>query len=212
MVLTIIEDHSNTRTGFTITLLEITTMMHFRILICCAILSAFCTTAMAYDLQQGLHGMKWGSSITVYPDLSEVKTSDQAVYYTDASMSYQVVQRPVPAVYYGFYRKKFFAVFIKLRSPDQFVHLKDQFSTKYGPPKHTYYESTKQTVYRWKDANVKIKMKMIESRADYKLAIYNTPLAAALNEERLENIASETFQSTPAKEGEPTKTAPLFNF
>ncbi len=191
---------------------EIFKMMHYRIMICGWLIFVICKTAAAYDIQQGIHGMNWGSSISDYDNLSEVHKSKQATYYSNSDMLFQVANRPVPAVHYGFYRNQFFAVFIKLRSADQFVHLQRQFSVKHGAPKRTFNESTRQTVYRWIDADVKIKLKMIESNADYRLAIYYAPLAAAFNEEQLESIPPGAFNLTPAKEGKPVKTAPLLNF
>jgi hypothetical protein len=71
-------------------------------------------------------------------------------------------------------------VFIKLRSPDQFVQLERQLKTKHGKPKTTYYPETSQTVYRWKDADVKIKLKMKEATREYKMAIYYAPLSGPI--------------------------------
>jgi len=123
-------------------------MNYYRISIGLVLVLLFGTPATASDLQQGIHGMKWGSSISEYDELT--------------------------------YRDQLFAVFIKLRSPDQFSQLERQFTIKHGKPKTTYYPKTRQTVHRWKDADVKIKLKMKESTREFKLAIYYAPLATTV--------------------------------
>ena len=71
---------------------------------------------------------------------------------------------------------------------------------------------TQQTVYRWQDADVKIKLKMKESPGEYKLAIYYSPLAAKLNQEQLEQIPENALGSAPVKKDETVKSAPLLDY
>ena len=168
--------------------------------------------AAAGDIQQGIHGMKWGSSVSEYDELSRVHEADQAAYYANANMIYQSANQPIPGVFYGFYRDQFFAVFIKLRSPDQYSQLERQFTAKHGKPKTTYYPGTRQTVHRWKDDNVKIKLKMKESIPEFKMAIYYAPLAAGLNQEQLENIPSDVYDNVPPEQKPETKSTPLLDY
>jgi hypothetical protein len=156
--------------------------------------------------------MKWGSSISAYNELTKVHESGQAAYYANSNMLYQTANQPVPGVFYGFYRDQFFAVFIKLRSPDQFSHLERQFKLKHGTPKTTHTAATQQTVYRWSDADLKIKLKMKRSPTEYKLAIYYSPLAASLNQEKLENIPPEAFKRAPSNKDEAVKSSPLLDY
>jgi len=167
--------------------------------------------AAASDIQQGIHGMKWGSSISEHDELTKVHEVNQTAYYANSNMVYQTANQPVPGVFYGFYRDQLFAVFIKLRSPDQFSQLERQFTTKHGKPKTTYYPEARQTVHRWKDADVKIKLKMKESTPEFKMAIYYAPLGAKLNQEQLENIPSDVYDKTPAKNKPTMKSAPLLD-
>jgi hypothetical protein len=106
-------------------------------------------------------------------------------------MAYETANQPVPAVYYGFYQNRFFAAFVKLRSPDQFSHLKRQFTQKYGEPKSTR-NASGLTVYRWRDKKVTIKLKLRESPVEYKMAMYYRPLASWFNQNQLENAAPDT--------------------
>ena len=162
----------------------------------------------AFDLQKGIHGMKWNSSVSAYSDLTRVKVLGQASYYANSQMIYETANQAVPAVYYGFYQDRFFAVFIKLRSPNQFSHLERQFTKKYGAPKITRNASAL-TVHRWRDKAVDIKLKMRESPAEYKMAVYYRPLASWFNQEHLENATPEAPPSGSSSSEPASNPAPL---
>ncbi|MFZ0612797.1 MAG: hypothetical protein WAM73_11205 [Desulfobacterales bacterium] len=69
----------------------------------------------------------------------------------------------------------------------------------------------RQSVYRWKDDNVKIKLKMNESSPEIKLGLYYSPLAEQLNEEQFENLPDDVLIRRPPESGEKVKTAPLLD-
>lgn len=184
-------------------------MRYYKMMLSCWLFMMLCSVAMAYDFQQGIHGIKWGSSVSQNADLSKVHETELAAYYAKTNTYYQVSKQPVPGVFYGFYNDKFFAVFVKLRSPDQFSKLKQAFDTKYGEAKSTFNSQSKQQVYRWKDGDVKVKLKMIEAKGQFKMAFYFSPLSTKVNEERLENIPPEMYKLLTPQEGESAKAAPL---
>ena len=186
-------------------------MNYHRIVISLGVILWLVTPAAAGDLQQGIHGMKWGSFISQYDELTKVHELNQTAYYANSNMIYQTANQPVPGLFYGFYRDQLFAVFIKLRSPDQFTQLERQFTTKHGKPKTTYYPEASQTVHRWKDADVKIKLKMKEAPREFKLAIYYAPLTLSLNQEQLESIPFDAYDKTPSKQNTTVKSAPLLD-
>jgi hypothetical protein len=187
-------------------------MKYFKIFISLVIMLWLSSSWAANDIQQGIHGMKWGSLVSEHPELTRVHAVGQATYYVNANMAYQTANQPIPGLFYGFYRDQFFAVFIKLRSPDQFSQLERQFSTKHGKPKTTYYPAPRQTVHRWKEADVKIKLKMKDSTREYKLAIYNAPLAEKWNQDLMEDAASEVYdKSTPTPDAN-ARSAPLLDY
>ena len=187
-------------------------MKSSRIYVACFLVIIFHSTVAAFDIQQGIHGMQWGSSITGYDDLARVKKLDNASYYTKSDMLYETANQPVPSVYYGFYLDQFFAVFIKLRSPDQYSHLERQFRKKYGNPKSTHNTATGLTVHRWKDAKVSIKLKSRKSPVEYKLAMYYLPLAAKLNQDLLESAAPDAGGMPPSASDQPLKPTPLIEY
>ena len=182
------------------------------VIISLALMLGFSAPAVAKDIQHGIHGMKWGSSIKEHAELTKVHEVEMAAYYANSNMVYQAANQPIPGVFYGFYKDQFFAVFIKLRSPDQFSQLERQFSNKHGKPKITHFPESKQTVYRWKDADVRIKLKMKETIPEYKLAIYYAPLAAAWNQEILEKTSSEVYDKSVSPPESGVKAAPLLDY
>lgn len=184
-------------------------MRYFKIVFSCCLVMMLCAAAEAYDLQQGIHGMRWGSSISENAELAKVHETDLAVYYAKPNTLYQISNQPIAGVFYGFYNDKLFAAFVKLHSPGQFSELKKAFDTKYGNAKSSFNTQSKQQVYRWKDGDVKIKLKKIEATGQFKLAFYHAPLSAKLNEERLENIPPEIYKMSASQKGETVKSVPL---
>ena len=184
-------------------------MNRFRIFLIIALMFIFHTSAEAFYIQKGIHGMKWGSSISEYDEITKVHEIQHAAFYVNSHTRYKTAKQPVPRVSYGFYRDQFYAAFIRLRSPDQFAHLQRQFSKKHGKPKVTQNAASGQTVYRWKVEDVKIKLKMKESIGEYKLAFYYSPLSTELNRELLEQIPPEAYGPAPSKEA---KSAPLLEY
>lgn len=187
-------------------------MNHLRIFLAGWLVVIFCSSVAAYDIQQGIHGMRWGSSISNHNDLTLVKESNQTAYYTNSKMQYETASQPVPGVFYGFYMDQFFAVFIKLRSPDQFSHLERQFRKKYGEPKTMSDPAARSTVHRWKDAEVSIKLKLRESPVEYKLAMYYFPLAAKVNQDQLESAAPEPRDLTSSSNSPSLIQTPLIEY
>ena len=186
--------------------------MHFikSLIIFCLVLMCW-TTAAALDLQQGVHGMYWTGSGSESSHLTKVREDGPVTYYVDANAAYQVANRSVPALIYGFYKDQFFASYIKLGLPLQFHNLKRHFTATYGEPKVHRQSENRSTILRWKDGEVKIKLKMKESGVDIKLAIYYAPLASELNQVRSEQVASDLIGTPPSKSTEKAKPAPLFN-
>ena len=88
-------------------------MRYYKFIFSCWLVTILCSAAVAYDFQQGMHGMKWGSSVSENTDLSKVYETALAVYYAKPDTFYQVSNQPIPGVFYGFYDDKFFAVFVK---------------------------------------------------------------------------------------------------
>ena len=70
-------------------------MNHSRIYVACFLVMVFYSSVAAFDIQQGIHGMQWGSSIAGYDDLAPVKELDKASYYTKSNMLYETMKLPI---------------------------------------------------------------------------------------------------------------------
>ena len=173
------------------------------------IILLFISSAAAEEPMDGMHGMSWGSPVDQHAHLTPVREAAPVTYYINSNMNYMVSNQPVPEVIYGFYEERFFAVYIKLRSPDQFFNLTRHFTSKYGNPKEDHIAHIKQTVYRWKESDIKIKLKMTDSTGNIKLAIYYAPLASKLNQAIVENLPKDIPAQEAAEEDKKSKS-PLF--
>lgn len=164
--------------------------------------------AHASALQAGIHGMTWGAHANSYPHLVKVREAGAAAYYTDRNTLYHAVGQPVSGVIYGFYRDQLFGAYIKLSSPNQAYYLEKHFSTEYGPAKVTTAGSSTQTVYRWEDDDLKIKLKINEGAGEIKLGIYYQPLSTELNQTQAEEGPADVF-GAPASGDKTAQPAPL---
>jgi hypothetical protein len=63
-----------------------------------------------------------------------------------------------------------------------FERVKAHISEKFGTPKTILKMKTRQTIYRWKHQDIKIKLKLFEVEGKMKLAFYYAPLSSKLNE------------------------------
>lgn len=184
-------------------------MKHVSIWVVVGLITGFGATAAAEDLRQGIHGMRWASPISAQNHLTQIRKSGQTAYYINSNTVYQVGSQPIPGVVYGFHKGRFFAAYIKLHTPDQFYNLQRHFKSRYGAPEMTADATIGQTVYRWKDDDVKIKLKMREPDDDMKLAIYYAPLATESNEAQTEQIPDDAFAPAKSTSGEAKPAAPL---
>lgn len=172
-------------------------------------IGALMAPAHAADIQTGIHDMPWGSHASRHDHLTRVRESGPVSYYVNTNMIYSVAERSVPGVVYGFYKDQLFAVYIRLAAPDQFYHMEKRFSAEYGEPEKTVARGGDMTVYRWKQNQVKIKLKLNEPEAEMKVGIYYVPLSAQLNEAQAEEAPEGVFSPAPSETGKPVRSTPL---
>lgn len=185
-------------------------MLPLRFTLCVGAVLALAAPGAAFDIQAGMHGMPWGSSVAGQTHLTRVRDAGPLSYYVNPQTLYSLANQPVPGVVYGFYRQQFFATYIRLNTPDQFYHMERQFTARYGAPRVTVDSTGRLTVYRWQDERVKIKLKLREPGGDMKLGIYYMPLTAHLDEAQLDEAPPEAFTPRPPPPADrPPKPAPL---
>jgi hypothetical protein len=167
-----------------------------------------CTAARGFGRHAGIHGITWASSAGDHEHLTRVRGDGPVRYYVNRNMIYRAANQPVPGVIYGFFQDRLFAVYIKLRSPNQVYYLEKRFRAEYGAAKVKMNKAGNRTIYRWKKDDIKIKLKIEENDRDLKLGIDYIPIAAQLNQALLEEAPSTLHQRAPAKDPS-TVSAPL---
>ncbi len=188
--------------------MQTTCWQTLRPLMIIGLLIGLTNAVQASDLKVGVHGMAWASHVRDHGHLIRLRAAGPVSYYVNRNMAYQAANQPVPGVVYGFFQDHFFAVYIKLRSPNQAYYLEKHFRTAYGPARVTGGRSGEQTVYRWKEEDVKVKLKINESNREIKLGIYYQPLSSQLNRMRAEEVPSGTFRMAPS-DGDAKELSPL---
>jgi hypothetical protein len=168
--------------------------------------------AQALYIAKGIHGMKWGDSISNYERMVEVHHDNLSKFYVKSGTFYYAANERVSRVSYGFYRDQLYAAFIKLRSANQFSKLAQTFSDKHGTPRVSYEDAGKQIIFRWKVDKIKIKLKMKDSIGMYKLAFYYSPLAEQLNQAQLDQIPLQAYGPEPSDGHDPAQTLPLIEY
>lgn len=179
------------------------------------ILVAICLgigVADAADLKTGFMGIQWASPAAHQKGLTLLYERKNVTYYTQPNIVHTINEIPVPKVVYGFYEDQFFAVYIELESEDVFGEFRNYLRSQYGNPDKRFSMKTSETVYKWKQDGVKIKLKTNEESYRMKLGFYYLPLSQKVNEEQMEKTQSKSLQFFPIQKGEQPEIVPLLRF
>ena len=136
----------------------------------------------AADLNESFLDVKWGTNISELPKFKKISGKGDVAYYQNPAKEYTVFEVENPSVIYGFYKGQFFATYIQVNTFTVFERVKEHISEKFGPPKTTLKMKARQTIHKWKDQDIKIKLKLFELEGKMKLAFYYTPLSNKVNE------------------------------
>jgi hypothetical protein len=166
----------------------------------------------AADLEAGFLGIQWASPAAHQEGLTRLYERKNVVYYIQPNIVHTINEIPVPNVVYGFYEHQFFAVYIKLESEEVFGKFRNYLKSQYGIPDKSFSMKTSETVYKWKQGEVKIKLKTNEENYRMKLGFYYLPLSQKVNEEQMEKIHSRSLQFFPIKKDEKPEIIPLLRF
>ncbi len=147
------------------------------------------------DLQEGFLGTNWGADISDLTGLSKLSQKGDVSYYRNPQKSYTVFGIDTANVIFGFFKDKFFAVYIAVDSIEVFDRTKNHLTQKFGSPLTILKTKNQQTIFSWKQTNTRIKLKLYEKDGKIKLAFYNTPLARKVNQAQ-----REIFPQIPAED------------
>ncbi len=147
------------------------------------------------DLQEGFLGTNWGADISDLTGLSKLSQKGDVSYYRNPQKSYTVFGIDTANVIFGFFKDKFFAVYIAVDSIEVFDRTKNHLTQKFGSPLTILKTKNQQTIFSWKQTNTRIKLKLYEKDGKIKLAFYNAPLAKKVNQAQ-----REIFPQIPAED------------
>ena len=187
------------KTYFTVTLICLTAVL-------CLV------PADAKDLEQQFLGIRWGQEISSLNGLTKLYAKDNVAYYINPKEVHTLNDVRIPDVVYGFYKNKFFAVYIGVGTIALFADMRRYLTTEYGLPDRSISTKTGQTIYKWKYRGIKIKLKVREKDNRMKLAFYYTPLSGALNEEQLEAYHDRSNTLFPVEKDKSPEMIPLLKF
>ena len=147
------------------------------------------------ELQEGFLGTNWGTNISELTGFSKVSKKGEVSYYRNPQKTYTVFGVGTANVIFGFFKDKFFAAFIAVESIEVFDRAKDRLTQKFGSPKTILKTQNRQTIFSWKQADTRIKLKLNEKEGKMKLAFYYTPIAGKVNQ-----VQREVFPQIPAED------------
>jgi hypothetical protein len=147
------------------------------------------------ELQEGFLGTNWGTNISELTGFSKVSKKGEVSYYRNPQKTYTVFGVDAANVIFGFFKDKFFAAFIAVESIELFDRAKDRLTQKFGSPKTILKTQNRQTIFSWKQADTRIKLKLNEKEGKMKLAFYYTPIAGKVNQ-----VQRDMFPQIPAED------------
>lgn len=142
------------------------------------------STAWSEDLEDGFMGYAWGSDISRHSGLKQLYTKGGMTFYSSPGESYVLEDMIIGDVIYGFYKDKFYAVYINLDSLQKYDLVERKMKAKYGLPDHKTSSKENLFTYKWKYQDVTIKLKMDELKGKMKVAFYHEPTSRGLEQER----------------------------
>ena len=140
------------------------------------------------ELQERFLGIHWGAPISDLKGFSKVSQSGDVVYYRNPQKSYTVFGVDTADIIFGFFKDKFFAAYLGVESIKVFDRAKDHLTQKLGSPKTILKTQNRQTIYSWKKADIRIKLKLYEKEGNMKMAFYYTPLSKKVNQAQRETF------------------------
>ena len=155
-----------------------------------ALVFTFISTGVLYgaDLLEGFLGTHWESHISELTGFSKVSQKGDVSYYRNPQKSYTIFGVDTANVIFGFFKDNFFAAYIAVETIEVFDRTKNHLTQKLGSPQTILKTQNRQTIFSWKQADTRIKLKLFEKEGKMKLAFYYTPLAKKVNQAQREKF------------------------
>ena len=182
--------------------------MKFKLI--CLVSAILVISSLAYsaELNEGFQEIPWGTTVENLSHLSRVRVNGDVSYYVNPSKVFEFNKHIIKDVIYGFYRKQFFAVYIKIDKIELFGEARNYLTTKYGEPSLRASLKSEQTTYQWKYNEIKMKLKVSEKDGKMKLVFYYQPLSVKINEAQQEVFVDRSVEWFPIDKQNPPETLP----
>jgi hypothetical protein len=164
------------------------------------------------DLSDGFLTLKWGQNIDQLTGYKEIYAKAPVRYYTNPSIDHTILGKPISHLVYGFYDNRFFAVYIGIEDYAHYIELKRYITGKYGTPEMTQSAKMQETIYKWKNQKIKIKLKKKDMEDKMKIAFYYKPLANQVNLAQQEKWEEQSIRWLPIEKDKKPKMIPLLEF
>lgn len=165
----------------------------------------------ASEIEKGFLHYTWGDSASEYSGLSELGQKGDVSYYSMPGETYAVGSVLIDKVVYGFYKDQLFGVYLNIDSIEIYDELFDEMKSQYGLPDYKT-TSNNLVVYKWKQQDVTIKLKMNKPAQKMKLAFYFRPFSSKLNEQQWEDLDTSSFHFVPIEKDKKPEKFVLFRF
>jgi hypothetical protein len=167
--------------------------------------------ASASDFEKGFLKYAWGDSASKYSGLSSLSAKGDVNYYSSPGETYTVGNVSIDKAIFGFYKDQFFGVYLNIDSVEVYDKLLDYMKSQYGLPAYKT-TSNDMIVYKWKEKDVTIKLKMNKSTEKMKLAFYFQPFSKKLNVNQWEELDTSSIHFVPIEKGKRPEKFILFRF
>ena len=157
---------------------------HLVVIFVLASITYLVSNGWAEDLEDGFMGYIWGSDISQYSGLKQLYTKGGLRFYSNPGESYVIEDMTIGDVIYGFYKDKFYAVYINLDSLDKYDMIERQMKARYGMPDYKASSKENLVTRKWKYKDIHIKLKTDQVKGRMKVAFYHEPTSRGLEQER----------------------------
>jgi hypothetical protein len=169
-------------------------------------------TFLSADLTKGFSGIKWGTDIGEIKNLIRVGSNAKVEYYINPEVVHTIGAVSVSQVIYGFYDRRLFSAYAHMENIEAFSRMKEQLQAQYGIPKMVFSSQGRPSIYRWKNGEIKIKLKVDSSGDKMKAAFYYTPLSSLVNEDHEEAFRENKIKFLPIERDKTPERLPLLEF
>lgn len=171
----------------------------------------FGTSAWASELENGFLHYSWGDSSSHYSGLNMLGQKGDVRYYSKPGESYTIGDVSIDKVIYGFYKDQLFGVYLNLENIDLYDKLLNHMKSLYGLPA-TKLTVDDQSVYKWKQQDITVKLKLDKPTQKMKLAYYYQPLSSQLNKKQWDELDTSSFRFVPIEKDKKPEKFVLFEF